>query len=366
MDRRPRPHRPGDPAAARRRWLQGIQVPDERPLAGQLTGVMYLVSSATTAALPWLPGETVAWPWLLWALAGWGACFGLLSLTVVDWTRAPAWLTHLASAAGVLAAGGAMALSGGAGAPARFLLLFPLVYPSSFYRPAEARPYLVACVATWASPLLYDQADAIDTGMLGELLIVVPAAWMLTFLMIEAKAQMMDLRAQADLLARRDALTELANRRALTEAVERRAGGRREGDRIGLLLIDVDDFKAVNTRFGHPGGDRALAAVAAALRGAAREDDLVARLGGDEFAVLVRGADADAMAALARRALAAVRSADPQLDGARLHASGGWALCPGDAHDSLGLFSAADDALRRVKGHGKDAALGAGSAVAAA
>jgi diguanylate cyclase (GGDEF)-like protein len=344
--------------------MQGIQVPDERPLAGRLTGSMYLVASIVTAMLPWLPGESADSAWALCVLAACGAWFGLIALTLVDWRRAPGWVTHLSSAGGVVAAGIAMWLTGGAGSPARFLLLFPLVYPSSFYRATEARPYLVAAVAVWASPLLYDPADAFDAGLIAELLIVVPAAWMLTFLMLEAKGQMVRLRAQADELARRDPLTGLANRRALTEAVAARTARRPATARIGLLVVDVDDFKAVNTRFGHPGGDRALNAVADALRSAARSDDLVARLGGDEFAVLAAGADPDRMAALARRALAAIRAADPGLGGATLHASGGWALCPGDAEDGDGLFVAADDALRAVKRQGKDAALGASLRIA--
>src|SRR5919202_6995539 len=201
------------------------------------------------------------------------ALFGLLALTVIDWTHAPGWIAHLSSAGGLAATAAAMGLSGGATSPARFLLLFALVYPSSFYPPWEARPYLVAVVATWASPLLYDP-EALRHGVLGELVIVVPAFWMLGFLMVEGQRQMVSLRAQADDLARRDPLTGLANRRALMEAVERHAGSRRAGDRLGLLLLDVDDFKSVNTRFGHPGGDGALVAVAAALRRAAREEDV--------------------------------------------------------------------------------------------
>jgi diguanylate cyclase (GGDEF)-like protein len=355
-------------ARALRFRLLGVQVPDERALAGLLTGAMYLVASLSTAALPWLPWLSQAHarhPWALWGLAACGGAFGLLAFAL-DWTRTPAWLTHAASAGGVVAAGVAMALTGGAGSPVRFLLLFPLVYPSSFYRPAEARPYLVAVVAVWASPLLYDAPDALRLGLVAELIMVVPAAWMLTFLMLEAKRRMLDLRAAADELARRDPLTAVANRRALTEAVERHAASRRSTDVVGLLVVDVDDFKAVNTRFGHPGGDRALVAVARALRSAAREEDLVARLGGDEFAVLARGTDADGMAALSRRALTAVRAADPELGGATLRASGGWALCPGDAEDATGLLVAADVALRRAKAHGKDAVLAAGGEVASA
>src|ERR671933_44920 len=123
------------------------------------------------------------------------ALLGLLALTVIDWTRAPAWVAHVSSAGGLAATAAAMALSGGATSPARFLLLFALVYPSCFYPPWEAPPYLVAVVAR---------------------------------------------RAGADDLARRDPLTGLANGGALMEAVGRHAGGRRAVDRLGLLLLDVD------------------------------------------------------------------------------------------------------------------------------
>jgi diguanylate cyclase (GGDEF)-like protein len=191
------------------------------------------------------------------------------------------------------------------------------------------------------------------------LVIVVPALWMASFLMVAGKREMVALRAHAVDLARRDPLTGLANRRALLETLERHAAGRRAGDRIGLLVLDVDDLKGVNTGYGHPGGDAALIAVADALRGCAREVDLAARLGGDEFALVAGDADPEGMAVLAERVLAAVRDADTGLPGLRLRASAGWALCPGDAHDVSNLLVAADRALLSAKAAGKDAAFAA-------
>ena len=96
--------------------------------------------------------------------------------------------------------------------------------------------------------------------------------------------------------------------------------GRRTRRSVGLLMLDVDDFKHVNTVYGHPGGDRALVFVAGCLRKSCRAGDLPARLGGDEFAVLVRGADPDGMAALAERLLDAVRL------GNSVRISVGWAI----------------------------------------
>jgi diguanylate cyclase (GGDEF)-like protein len=153
---------------------------------------------------------------------------------------------------------------------------------------------------------------------------------------------------RADELARTDPLTGLANRRALLEAMEFR-------DReqcIGLLMLDVDDFKSVNTQFGHPGGDRALQFVADCLRASCRSGDLPARLGGDEFAVLVPSADDDGMAALALRLLEAVRAGDT------VRISVGWAI----AADSTMLLHDADDALAAAKRGGKDRALSAAKA----
>jgi diguanylate cyclase (GGDEF)-like protein len=159
---------------------------------------------------------------------------------------------------------------------------------------------------------------------------------------------MIDLRARADELARTDPLTGLANRRALIEAMDG-AGGRVRDEHVGLLMLDVDNFKHVNTVFGHPGGDRALVFIAGCLRKSCRAGDVAARLGGDEFAVLVRGADADGMSALAERLLEAVRL------GNSVRISVGWAI----GSDGDTLLHEADTALAQAKRGGKDRALSA-------
>ena len=107
--------------------------------------------------------------------------------------------------------------------------------------------------------------------------------------------------------AHHDPLTGLANRALfsdrLQEAIERH---RLLGQGFAVLVIDLDDFKAVNDAFGHAAGDHLLYAVAQRLRGAVRSIDTVARLGGDEFAiVLVDGSEAAGGAA--ERILAALR-----------------------------------------------------------
>lgn len=85
-----------------------------------------------------------------------------------------------------------------------------------------------------------------------------------------------------------DSLTGLANRALFRDRVEHAlAHGAREPERIGVLFIDLDDFKVINDTHGHAAGDRVLQSVAGVLLNATRGCDTVSRLGGDEFAVLL-------------------------------------------------------------------------------
>lgn len=97
-----------------------------------------------------------------------------------------------------------------------------------------------------------------------------------------------DLRSEAG----KDPLTELANRRQVERAVERQIErARQTGEPASVLMVDLDDFKAVNDRYGHETGDDVLRFFAKELRGEVRAADLPARFGGDEFVVLMTGVD---------------------------------------------------------------------------
>ena len=90
-----------------------------------------------------------------------------------------------------------------------------------------------------------------------------------------------------------DELTGLPNRRMFDAAVRTRLENRgRYGWQFGLLVVDIDNFKAVNDQFGHAVGDAVLAGVAKTILGAVRAGDMVARWGGEEFAVLVEASEA--------------------------------------------------------------------------
>ena len=124
--------------------------------------------------------------------------------------------------------------------------------------------------------------------------------------------------------ASHDPLSGLANRTLLnarlTAALDRRRDQRPNPD-IGVLYIDLDDFKAVNDRFGHAAGDEVLLNVTNRLTGTVRSGDTIARIGGDEFAVIVPGVDRRELAVVAAKVRTAL--APPH----RIH--GEWATVTG-------------------------------------
>lgn len=165
-------------------------------------------------------------------------------------------------------------------------------------------------------------------------------------------------------LAVTDALTGLYTRRfletqlPLVAARSARAGRACRGSPgLALLLVDVDHFKSINDRYGHPAGDRALAEVAGRLRAAARSGDVVARYGGEEFALLAPGVGREELRAFGERLRAAV-SADPVpvADGVWLTVtvSVGAAASPRPTADLTDLVDLADRALYAAKAAGRD------------
>ena len=155
--------------------------------------------------------------------------------------------------------------------------------------------------------------------------------------------------------ARRDALTGVSNRRGFLETLEDAVTGRSAGH-VGLLMLDLDEFKAVNDRLGHPAGDALLVQVAERIQSALRPGDVVGRLGGDEFALLVYRADDSALLeriAERLRQLITGRYDLPEGE-ARVGVSIGAALA--DVDDSVDdLIRVADGALYEAKDAGRNA-----------
>jgi diguanylate cyclase (GGDEF)-like protein len=169
-----------------------------------------------------------------------------------------------------------------------------------------------------------------------------------------AMARARSLRA-ATVGATTDTLTGLPNRRYFEEFSALMAQRRRSGDAVAVLMIDIDRFKALNDRFGHPVGDVVLRAVAGAIARAVRDEDVPARWGGEEFAVLLRNPGPDVAAAVGERIRVAVRELDLAAVGVgRVTVSVGVADArhPGDGIDAV--VDRADHALLRAKRTGRD------------
>jgi diguanylate cyclase (GGDEF)-like protein/PAS domain S-box-containing protein len=153
-----------------------------------------------------------------------------------------------------------------------------------------------------------------------------------------------------------DSLTGLANRVLYADRLEHAlARGARDGSVVGVLFIDLDDFKIVNDTLGHAVGDQLLVAVAERISGALRADDTAARLGGDEFAALIENVhEPAAVEETAARILSAL--AEPVIiDGETLYAvaSIGITTTP-EANTAAELLRQADLALYVAKGAGKN------------
>ena len=150
-------------------------------------------------------------------------------------------------------------------------------------------------------------------------------------------------------LALTDPLTGLGNHRHFHERLrEELQTARRHGRELTLLLVDIDDFKLVNDRFGHPAGDRVLAEIATRLRRGGESF----RLGGDEFALLLPGASPDAAARTADSIVS--RTAAAELEVGAITVSAGLATTDPAAGDYGDLIRRSDGALYAAKREGKN------------
>lgn len=169
-------------------------------------------------------------------------------------------------------------------------------------------------------------------------------------------------QAQMEALSRQDALTGVPNRRCFDELAQAQwRQHERSGERIAVLLVDVDHFKAYNDHHGHPAGDQCLRLVAQELQRVLQEPDAaLARWGGEEFIVLLPHADATLTEAVAARLCSAVRGLGLRHGGGGVHGvvtiSVGAALaCPAvDRKQLPAVAGQADEALYRAKRDGRD------------
>ncbi len=151
--------------------------------------------------------------------------------------------------------------------------------------------------------------------------------------------------------ATHDSLTGLCNRAAALHRLGT-ALDRGEEHTVGLLFVDLDDFKRANDLFGHRTGDRVLVEVAERLRAECRPNDLVARLGGDEFLVVVDDDPTlDVLMSLGRRIVNSTKRPleEPTAGGLVTAGSAGAALATGGSIEALAFLAQADAALYKAK-----------------
>lgn len=161
---------------------------------------------------------------------------------------------------------------------------------------------------------------------------------------------------RVEFLATHDALTGLPNRSLLKARLELAlAQADRLDQRLGVLFLDVDDFKLINDVRGHAAGDAVLQELARRIDGSTRDSDTAARVGGDEFIVVVAGQRDRATIRRTVDKIHGVLARPYSVDGSamRVGVSIGAAVFPDDGCDGEGLMRAADDALYRVKRSGK-------------
>jgi diguanylate cyclase (GGDEF)-like protein len=165
---------------------------------------------------------------------------------------------------------------------------------------------------------------------------------------------------QAEARASTDALTGLPNRRYFDEFCALLSRRRRAEDSVGVLMIDIDKFKAINDAHGHLIGDEVLRAVAAAVVGAVREDDVPARYGGEEFAVLLRNPTLDVAVEVGERVREAVGALDLARFGVAAVSVSVGAAVANDADESITVtIEQADRALYDAKRGGRDRVVAA-------
>ena len=154
-----------------------------------------------------------------------------------------------------------------------------------------------------------------------------------------------------------DALTGLPNRRLLTEGLEQALiHAKRHKTMIGVLFIDLDNFKRVNDTLGHAVGDQLICNVAKRLRAAVRSEDIIARLGGDEFVVVVSDVnEVTQILHVVNKILAAMVAPHQILERELFNScSIGVAVYPTDGVNASDLLKNADTAMYHAKGSGKN------------
>lgn len=159
-------------------------------------------------------------------------------------------------------------------------------------------------------------------------------------------------------IANTDSLTRLANRRAFDDRLAAAFNNPMNKPVTALVLADIDHFKAINDRYGHPVGDKILATVASVIRANVRRDIFVARTGGEEFALVIDGNTADEVVTMCERVRRTLESTPFKNSRTRVNYGPitiSLGICmASEATDPGELYSKADSALYCAKNNGRN------------
>ncbi|MDD2176070.1 EAL domain-containing protein [Acidovorax sp. D2M1] len=223
-----------------------------------------------------------------------------------------------------------------------------------------ARP-IEASTTTWGTLYIRKSMAAVYMRLgirfATALLIAICVMAMAAAMVLRSRAAVREAENRLHTLAHTDAVTGTGNRHAFNEQLAAELQNARNADyRVGLVYIDLDNFKTLNDTFGHAAGDGLLRQVARRLRSVVRGTDTISRLGGDEFALILRlDMDDAALEKYAQRIVSVFQAAYTEVgQQVNVTCSAGIATFPDDALDMDALVSNADTAMYRAKEMGKN------------
>jgi two-component system cell cycle response regulator len=178
---------------------------------------------------------------------------------------------------------------------------------------------------------------------------------------LELQEQLVVAREQSRVQATHDSLTGLLNHGAILTMLEKElARSAREGNPVGVMMADIDHFKAVNDTFGHPAGDAVLRETARKIVESVRPYDSVGRYGGEEFVVVLPGCDLDAVMKRAECIRELVCEQPVRLDNVCIPTTMSIGVAAGSDETQQGqLLRAVDEALYAAKNGGRNRVAGA-------
>ncbi len=302
-----------------------------------------ILGVALIAAGPWLGW----WPALFLIPAA--VCFGVADLLMPRVGR-PELLMFGAWIGSGLVIGGAVALSGGPKQPTLAWLAIPVITLSSrFPMRGVVVGVIINIVILLAVAFGVNAQQIIDDPVL----VIAPVALLLCVAVLSTPLMRSDIQHRSDAVI--DQLTGMLNRKALsTRVAELAQQSQLTGESIGIIVGDLDHFKAINDTRGHSVGDVVLKEVAYQLRKQLRAFDLAYRLGGEEFLILLPGSDLEQSAILAEQLRRGVADNDVAGGLDVTMSFGVGASLRGEPFDYAEVFKAADAALYRAKRSGRD------------